>query len=172
MDESKSSKPRIGIAGILGIVLLSLAFRVAGCGLLVELVRREMCGSYVFEEAYSPDNTYKAVVFQRDCGATTGFSTRVSILRSSKELPNKPGNVFAMDGPPRLDGDPSEVGSRGSDRNCCRRFAAKLSIHRFSAGLRPQLGAAATSWLKNLLHRTLTTSAISVSSLQTWYPWR
>jgi hypothetical protein len=29
------------------------------------------------------------VVFQRDCGATTGFSTQVSIIEIGEELPNQ-----------------------------------------------------------------------------------
>ncbi len=60
----------------------------------------DLCGNEVFQEVVSPDGTYKAVVFQRDCGATTGFSTQVSILKASSQLTNRGGNVFAMDGHP------------------------------------------------------------------------
>ena len=59
-----------------------------------------MCGNEIFQEVYSPDNEYKAVVFQRDCGATTGFSTQISILKAPAKLPNESGNIFAMDGHP------------------------------------------------------------------------
>ena len=46
----------------------------------------------------SPDTRYDAVVFQRDCGATTGFSTEVSVLRSRDSLPSDSGgNVFVAD---------------------------------------------------------------------------
>lgn len=60
----------------------------------------DLCGNEVFQEVLSPDGTYKAVVFQRDCGATTGFSTQVSILKASSQLANRAGNVFAIDGHP------------------------------------------------------------------------
>jgi hypothetical protein len=40
------------------------------------------------------------VIFQRDCGATTNFSTQVSILRASSKLPGKPGNILALGGHP------------------------------------------------------------------------
>ena len=45
----------------------------------------------------SPDGKYKAVLFVRDCGATTGFSTQVSLLRSNAQLKNGSGNLFIAD---------------------------------------------------------------------------
>jgi len=45
-----------------------------GCGSL------DMCGNEVKARVSSPDGSREAVVFQRDCGATTGFSTQVSVL--------------------------------------------------------------------------------------------
>jgi hypothetical protein len=40
----------------------------------------------------------KVVVFTRDCGATTDFSTQVSVLRVSESTPNGGGNVLVLDG--------------------------------------------------------------------------
>ena len=76
-----------------------LIFIIIGCGLLF-WGTDSMCGNEIYQEIFSPDNEYKAVVFQRDCGATTGFSTQISILRATDELPNNPGNVFIMEGYP------------------------------------------------------------------------
>lgn len=59
-----------------------------------------MCGTEIFTEVYSPDNAYKAVVYERNCGATTGFTTNVSILPVADELPNRVGNVLQLDGHP------------------------------------------------------------------------
>ena len=59
-----------------------------------------MCGNEVFEEQLSPDGKLKAVIFQRDCGATTGFSTQISVLNSHKKLKNESGNVFVISGHP------------------------------------------------------------------------
>ena len=59
-----------------------------------------LCGNEVIQEAVSPDGTRRAVLFQRDCGATTGFTTQISIIESSGELPNEGGNVFVTDGHP------------------------------------------------------------------------
>jgi hypothetical protein len=71
------------------------------CGyLFFQALGNGLCGTEIFQEVYSPDNEYKAVVFQRDCGATTGFTTQISILKPSKDLPNQLGNVLVMDGHP------------------------------------------------------------------------
>jgi hypothetical protein len=63
------------------------------------------CGNEVISEQYSPNREFRAVVFQRDCGATTGFSTQVSVLAAKQRFPTegswlqstKPGNVFVAD---------------------------------------------------------------------------
>ena len=36
-------------------------------------------------------------MFERDCGATTDFSTQVSILGFKESLPDKAGNIFIAD---------------------------------------------------------------------------
>ena len=55
------------------------------------------CGNEPLAEVVSPDGKLKAVVFQRDCGATTGFSTQVAVLSARSALPNESGNVFTSD---------------------------------------------------------------------------
>lgn len=60
----------------------------------------DMCGNYEYSTLQSPDAKYKAVIFQRDCGATTGFSTQISILSANEDLINESGNIFTMDGHP------------------------------------------------------------------------
>ncbi len=56
-----------------------------------------LCANSILEEIPSPDNKYKIVIFTRDCGATTGFSTQVSVIARDKDLRNKPGNIFIVD---------------------------------------------------------------------------
>ena len=56
-----------------------------------------MCGNQIVSEQLSPGQKYKIVIFVRDCGATTGFSTQVSILKSDKELrDDESGNVLTL----------------------------------------------------------------------------
>jgi Family of unknown function (DUF5412) len=56
-----------------------------------------MCGNQLLSEVSSPDHVYRVVVFQRDCGATTGFSTQVSVLKAKETLPNESGTLFVAD---------------------------------------------------------------------------
>jgi len=55
-----------------------------------------MCGNTIILRVSSPDGQHDAAMFQRDCGATTGFSTQVSILNTGQPL-SGPGNVFRAD---------------------------------------------------------------------------
>ena len=57
----------------------------------------DMCGNDTLAEFASPDAEARLVVFQRDCGATTGFSTQATLLGPNTHLPNKSGNVFIAD---------------------------------------------------------------------------
>ena len=54
------------------------------------------CQNTVVSRSPSPDGTRVAVLFQRDCGATTGFSTQISIL-DANDKPSGGGNAFVAD---------------------------------------------------------------------------
>jgi hypothetical protein len=56
----------------------------------------DMCGNQIVEEVQSPNNKFKAVIFTRDCGATTGYSTQLSILEMTDQLENETGNTFIL----------------------------------------------------------------------------
>jgi len=62
----------------------------------------ETCVNHVYGEVVSPGDKYKAVIFQRDCGATTGFSTQISILEVDAALKNSSGNIYIVDGLPEM----------------------------------------------------------------------
>lgn len=63
------------------------------------------CGNTVINESSEPGGEMKVVVFERDCGATTGFSTQVSVMRTSEHVSEKGswvratqmGNAFQAD---------------------------------------------------------------------------
>ena len=65
-------------------------------------VSRNLCGNDRVTEELSPDGQLKLVVFRRDCGATTGDSTQISVLRADQPLPNEAGNVLIVAGEPAL----------------------------------------------------------------------
>jgi len=56
----------------------------------------DACKNTVVSRHLSPDGTHVAVLFQHDCGATTGFSTQISIL-DAKDKPFGGGNAFVAD---------------------------------------------------------------------------
>ena len=59
-----------------------------------------MCGNTVISNAISPDGKWNALLFERNCGATTDHSSQISLLKSGKSLENENGNVFAAAGYP------------------------------------------------------------------------
>jgi hypothetical protein len=55
------------------------------------------CSNSPISRADASDGPHSAVMFQRDCGATTGFSTQISVLKRGTE-PSGAGNIFRADG--------------------------------------------------------------------------
>ena len=55
------------------------------------------CGNEILAEIPSPDGLKRVVVFERDCGATTGISTQASLLATGTALPNESGNLLVAD---------------------------------------------------------------------------
>lgn len=72
------------------------ALALGGWAFLVHTTA-DLCGNTVLATVPSPDGTLQAIVFERDCGATTGFSTQVSIVKEGARLSNGPGNAFVAD---------------------------------------------------------------------------
>jgi hypothetical protein len=71
------------------VALLSLSGIVpSACGL---------CRNEEMKRIASSDGTLEAVVFQRDCGATTDFSTQISVVRVHTNLPSRAGNAYVAD---------------------------------------------------------------------------
>jgi hypothetical protein len=82
---------RAAIWSGLGVLALIAASVVAFGAAL-----RGMCGNEELSSIPAPDGRLRAVVFQRDCGATTGYSRQLSVLGAAEALPNEAGNVLAF----------------------------------------------------------------------------
>jgi hypothetical protein len=82
---------------VLGTATALMLTGMLGLLLLVGGVFDGMCANRVAAEYPSPDARRRAVVFERDCGATTGFSAQVSVLSSDERLPNEAGNVCVVE---------------------------------------------------------------------------
>jgi hypothetical protein len=60
-----------------------------------------MCATTIIDRFPSPDRQREAVLFQIDCGATTGFNSQVAIVAQGRDLMKKgalPQSFFAADG--------------------------------------------------------------------------
>lgn len=62
---------------------------LTGCG--------DLCGNQESQRIDSPSSKWTAVAFTRDCGATAGFSSQVSLVAKGSELPNESGNVLVLE---------------------------------------------------------------------------
>ncbi|MCB1954551.1 MAG: hypothetical protein KDG55_02685 [Rhodocyclaceae bacterium] len=77
----------LGVAAFLGFVLVLVpALFLSGA--------KALCGNGPVLEVPSPDGGWKAVVFERDCGATAGVSSHVSVIGAGAGLPDGGGSVF------------------------------------------------------------------------------
>ena len=52
------------------------------------------CANTEKQRLPSPDGRREVVIFERDCGATTDYSTQVAVLARGAALPNRPANAF------------------------------------------------------------------------------
>jgi hypothetical protein len=71
------------------LVALLLLATITGCGF--------GCDDEVTSTLSSPSHTISAFVFNRNCGATTGFNTQVSLVREGAALSGA-GNTLILDG--------------------------------------------------------------------------
>ena len=55
-----------------------------------------ICDNKISKDISSPDKKLKAVIFTRDCGATTGYSSQLSIIDYSDKLEDEKGNVLII----------------------------------------------------------------------------
>ncbi|HRE18850.1 MAG TPA: hypothetical protein PLW86_17575 [Rhodocyclaceae bacterium] len=64
---------------VTGIVVVT----IGGSMVALDHLFSGMCATTVFDEIPSPSKKLKAVVFQVDCGANTGFNTQVAVVKAS-----------------------------------------------------------------------------------------
>jgi hypothetical protein len=77
----------------LRIVIAVLVCALAGCSFL--------CQDTLVSKHNSPDGRFVAVVFHRNCGATTPFTTEISVTGSGDDVSGgSAGNIFSMTDPP------------------------------------------------------------------------
>ena len=70
--------------------MLCIPLFLSGCS--------DTCENVDSQTVLSPSASHKAIAFSRNCGATTGFNTQVTVLRANDQLPNEAGNAFVANG--------------------------------------------------------------------------
>ena len=70
---------------------------VVACSALLYYGAKGLCGNSEVARYGSPDGRSTVIVFQRDCGATTGFSTQASLVDAGDPLPESSGDLFIAD---------------------------------------------------------------------------
>jgi hypothetical protein len=85
------------LAWITGGLVALLFIAAGGFWWFLYYTADKMCGNQIISNTEMQEMNLNIVVFQRDCGATTGFSTQVSIIEIGEELPNESGNIFSAD---------------------------------------------------------------------------
>jgi hypothetical protein len=82
-----------------GVVLVTVVGVAVGVGAwrMVATSAAALCANRVLRTIPAPDGANRAVIFERDCGATTGFSTQVDVLATDEPLPDTVGNAFIAD---------------------------------------------------------------------------
>lgn len=98
--EDESQRARRAWAIGVGCLLSPIVLIISGLGLLFFLSSTFLCQNDVIQEVYSPDRRHKAIVYERNCGATTGWSTQISVIDGADSLPRRSGNVYKADGYP------------------------------------------------------------------------
>ena len=100
LSETKAKPPKTRRpVFVLAVILLALSI---GLGFWLLAFPDDLCANDDLRESVSQNGRLKAVRFRRDCGATTAFSTQVSILPTASNLPNEAGNVFSVAGEPAI----------------------------------------------------------------------
>jgi hypothetical protein len=87
-------KRTLRIAGVAVGILAGIV--LVGIG-AISYGLQSMCGNDIVAEYPSPDGGMRVVVFVRNCGATTDFSTQASLLGPNTQLANSAGNLFTAD---------------------------------------------------------------------------
>ncbi|QKF58982.1 DUF5412 family protein [Aliarcobacter lanthieri] len=91
------------IKKIFKIIVIIFGFIIVAFFGIVYLVLNnipDLCANSIFKEYFSPDKTKKVVIYERDCGATTTWSTHISILDYDKQLDNKDESILSIRGRP------------------------------------------------------------------------
>jgi hypothetical protein len=96
MDAPRRASDRRPLVLIALLVGAPLAIAVGVVWFRACFVPSVSCGNEIVAERTAPDAARRAVVFRRNCGATTPYSTNVTVLPAGDALPDAAGNVLVL----------------------------------------------------------------------------
>jgi hypothetical protein len=82
-------------AFLITLITIKILFMVGKY--LLSFLFEDLCGNDIKQKTPSPNGENIAYIFDRSCGATTGFSPQLSILYNDDELENESGNTFGSE---------------------------------------------------------------------------
>ena len=88
--------PKWLVAAVGSVLVLAILY--GGGTMALRAFESGWCGNELVATDSLPGHRYKAIVFVRNCGATTTFGTHVSIVEQNIKLGNdEVGNILAID---------------------------------------------------------------------------
>lgn len=76
------------------IILILLGIIISVIYSISNLIEAE---NTIISKIENSNKKYTVYIFERNAGATTDYSTQITILRSNKKFRNSPGNIFIAD---------------------------------------------------------------------------
>lgn len=92
-DDEGKVRARVGAQRMLIVTLVVVTLAMLLMNRVSDALR-PACVNTIVETLPSPDNAWNAILFERSCGATTGFTSQVSVMPSGRSLPDTAGNAF------------------------------------------------------------------------------
>ncbi|MEN6620315.1 MAG: DUF5412 family protein [Smithella sp.] len=77
-------------------ILIVILLLIIGIALFIRSLP-DLCGNEILTEVNSPNGKLKAITYERNCGATTAFSTHVAILPRNSNLEKDGKTILAAD---------------------------------------------------------------------------
>lgn len=94
------------VLGAIASILLAGGSLFGLFALTLSSLSDDMCATHIFDHVISPDGHKQAVLYQIDCGATTGFNRQLSVVASDINLkvqnPPLQTSFFASYGKPNV----------------------------------------------------------------------
>ena len=84
---------RKAVSVLIGIILLFLVLPIYTTYHVLVKIGESGCYNNIIDQT-EINPKYKAVIYERNCGATTGYSYHLSLINHTKAIPEGKGNIY------------------------------------------------------------------------------